>query len=208
MSELAALTSPSGVAMRWRLRAATAEAHGRMHAHAGFGAAAAGTIGADDYRRLLMRLYGFHRPFEDAARLAVDILGTDLDMGARARAPLLLADLQILGVDPSAAAVIPLWRPSIRLRSRGALLGALYVLEGSALGGVQIARALKDRAGGDIGKAHSFFAGHRERQSAMWRELLQELEALRRHEDEATQAEQAAVTTFEAFEDWMADWRN
>lgn len=207
MSELAALTSPSGLAMRWRLRAATAEAHERMHTHAGFGAAAEGTIGAQDYRQLLMRLYGFHRPFEDTARSAAEILGTDLDMSARARSPLLLADLQTLGVNPSAKATIPLWRPSIRLWSKGSLLGALYVVEGSALGGVQIARALRDRAGGG-GKAHSFFAGHRERQSAMWRELLQELEALRRHEDEATQAEQSAVTTFEAFEDWMADWRN
>jgi heme oxygenase (biliverdin-IX-beta and delta-forming) len=207
MNELATFTPTSGLALRWRLRTATARTHERMHAHAGFEAAAAGTISVLDYRRLLIRLYGFHRPFEDVARSAVDVFEVDLDMGARARSPLLLADLQTLGAEPSAEVSIPLWRPSIRLGSRGSLLGALYVLEGSALGGLQIARALNERAGRDVGKAHLFFAGHRQRQSGMWRELLRELEALRHHGDEEAQAEASAVATFDAFENWMAGWR-
>ena len=193
--------------MRWRLRAATAATHERMHAHAGFGAAAAGTIEPSDYRRLLVRLYGFHRPFEDVARSAVDIFRIDLDMSARARSPLLLADLRTIGFDPNAAATLPLWRPSIRLVSKGSLLGALYVLEGSTLGGVQIARALKDRVGNGLGKALLFFVGRGERQGAMWRELVQELESLREDDEEAMKAEDAAVATFKAFEDWMAGWR-
>ncbi len=202
-----ASTSSGGSAMRWRLRAATASTHERMHAHAGFEAAAAGTIRAPDYRRLLVRLYGFHRPFEEAARSAAEVFRIDLDMSVRARSPLLLADLQAIGFDPSAAAKLPLWRPSVRLVSKGSLLGALYVLEGSTLGGVQIARALKDRVGDGQGKALSFFVGRGKRQSAMWRELLEELESLREHHEEAMQAENAAVTTFKAFEDWMAGWR-
>jgi heme oxygenase len=207
MTEFASLASSGNSAMRWRLRAATATAHDRMHAHAGFGAAAAGTIEAPDYRRLLARLYGFHRPFEDVARSAVGVFRINLDMSARARSPLLLADLQTLGLDPSAATTVPLWRPSVRLMSKGSLLGALYVLEGSTLGGVQIARALKGRVGDDMGKARLFFVGRGERQGAMWRELLQELESLSAHDEEAIQAEDAAVTTFKAFEDWMAGWR-
>ena len=193
--------------MRWRLRAATATTHERMHAHAGFEAAAAGTIEVSDYRRLLVRLYGFHRPFEDIARSAADVFRIDLDLSARARSPLLLADLQTIGFDPSAAATLPLWRPSVRLVSKGSLLGALYVLEGSTLGGVQIARALKDRVGNGLGKALLFFVGRGERQGAMWRELVEELESLREDDEEAMKAEDAAVTTFKAFEDWMAGWR-
>ncbi len=162
--------------MRRRLRVATAATHERMHAHAGFEAAAAGTIEASDYRRLLVRLYGFHRPFEDIARSAADLFRIDLDMGARARSPLLLADLQTIGFDPNATAILPLWRPSIRLVSKGSLLGALYVLEGSTLGGVQIARALKHRVGNGLERALLFFVGRGEPQVSMWRELLEELE--------------------------------
>ena len=138
-----------------------------------------------DYRRLLVRLYGFHRPFEDVARSAVDVFRINLDMSVRARSPLLLADLQSIGFDPSAATTLPLWRPSIRLASKGSLLGALYVLEGSTLGGVQIARALKDRVGNDLEKALLFFVGRGERQGAMWRELLEELESSREDDEEA-----------------------
>ena len=207
MTEFATFASSGRSAMRWRLRAATATTHERMHAHAGFGAAAAGTIEASDYRRLLVRLYGFHRPFEDIARSAADVFRIDLDMNARARSPLLLADLQSIGFDPSAAATLPLWRPSVRLVSKGSLLGALYVLEGSTLGGVQIARALKGRVGNGLEKALLFFVGRGERQGAMWRELVEELESLREDDEEAMQAENAAVTTFKAFEDWMAGWR-
>ena len=167
----------------------------------------AGTIEAPDYRRLLARLYGFHRPFEDAARSAVDLFRIDLDLSARARSHLLLADLQTIGFDLSAAATLPLWRPSVRLVSKGSLLGALYVLEGSTLGGVQIARALKTRVGNGLGKALLFFVGRGAVQGAMWRHLLEELESLREDEDEAMQAEDAAVATFKAFEDWMAAWR-
>jgi heme oxygenase len=201
------LASSGRSAMRWRLRAATATAHERMHAHAGFGAAAAGTIEASDYRRLLVRLYGFHRPFEDAARLAVDVFRINLDLSVRARSPLLLADLRAIGFDPRTAATLPLWRPSVRLVSKGSLLGALYVLEGSTLGGVQIARALRDRVGNGLGKALLFFVGRGERQGAMWRELLEELESLREDDENAIQAEDAAVATFKAFEEWMAGWR-
>ena len=147
------------------------------------------------------------RPFEDIARLAADVFRIDLDMSARSRLPLLLADLQAIGLNPNAAATLPLWRPSVRLVSKGSLLGALYVLEGSTLGGVQIARALKHRVGNGLGNALLFFVGREERRGAMWRELLEELESLREDDEEAMRAEDAAVTTFKSFEDWMAGWR-
>jgi heme oxygenase (biliverdin-IX-beta and delta-forming) len=203
----AALALSKANAMRRRLRDATAAAHERMHAHAGFKGAAAGTIEPLDYRLLLIRLYGFHKPFEDLVRATADRVRLDLDMVDRARSPLLLADLQALGFDTNVEAGLPLWRPSVHLASKGALLGALYVLEGSTLGGVQIARALKDRGSGDVSNARLFFLGRGERQGAMWRELLQKLGALRDDDHEATEAEEAAVATFGAFEDWMSRWR-
>jgi heme oxygenase len=207
MTEFVSFAHSSRSALRWRLRAATATTHERMHAHPGFEAAAAGTIELSDYRRLLVRLYGFHRPFEEIARSATEAFKIDLDINARARSALLLADLQTIGLDSNAAVTLPLWRPSVRLVSKGSLLGALYVLEGSTLGGVQIARALKDRVGKGLENALLFFVGREERQGAMWRELVEELESFREDDEEAMEAENAAVSTFKAFEDWMAGWR-
>ena len=62
-------------AVRDRLRRETAEVHERLHRHPGLGAAARGSIAAEDYVRLLARLWGFHRAYEAAlaeARLELD----------------------------------------------------------------------------------------------------------------------------------------
>ena len=178
-----------------------------MHAHPGFAAAAAGGIQIADYRRLLARVYGFHRPFEVAVRNAVISAGVDFDVDERARSPALLADLQSLGLGADAIARLPLWTPSYSLVSEAALLGALYVLEGSTLGGVSIARALRGVLGDDSGDGMRFFLGRGDRQSVMWRDFLERLEALSEDQGQSAQAVEAAIVTFHDFETWMSGWR-
>jgi heme oxygenase (biliverdin-IX-beta and delta-forming) len=192
--------------LRALLRAATTAAHERMHAHAGFAAAAAGTIGVRDYRRLLARVYGFHRPFEAAAREAAASSGCDFDVEGCARLPALLADLKMLGLDSEAIARLPLWAPSYSLASEAALLGALYVLEGSTLGGAQIARALQGVVGDEAGDGRRFFLGRGDQRSSMWRDFLARLESLSEDPKSSEQAIGAAVATFEDFDVWMAGW--
>jgi len=193
--------------MRARLRAATAQAHERMHAHPGFAAAAAGAIQIADYRRLLARVYGFHRPFELAASEAVPSSGLEFDIRERARSPALVADLNSLGLGSDAIARLPLWAPRAPFVCAGSVLGALYVLEGSTLGGVQIARALRGVVGDDSGAGRRFFLGRGDQQSAMWRDFLERLEGLSEDQGQATKAIDAAVVTFEDFETWMGGWR-
>ena len=164
--------------MRSRLRAATAPAHERMHAHPGFAAAAAGAIGIADYRRLIARVYGFHLPFEAAAREAAASSGFDFDLEGRMRSPALLADLKALGVQSETIARLPLWAPSFYFASESVLLGAFYVLEGSTLGGVQIARTLRGVVGDDAGNGRRFFLGRGDRQSTMWKDFLEWVETL------------------------------
>ena len=45
------------------LRAATQAPPQRLHGHSGFSAILDGTIGPNDYRALLVRLYGFYQPY-------------------------------------------------------------------------------------------------------------------------------------------------
>jgi heme oxygenase (biliverdin-IX-beta and delta-forming) len=192
--------------MRARLRAATTAAHERMHAHPGFAAAAAGTIEIADYRRLLGRVYGFHRPFEAAACEVAATSGFDFDVEGRARTPALLADLTALGLDPETIARLPLWTPSYSFASEGALLGALYVLEGSTLGGAQIARALEGIVGDEAADGRRFFLGHGDKRGSMWRDFLVRLESLSEDAKNSGEAIDAAVATFEGFEAWMTGW--
>lgn len=187
--------------LRDRLREATQAAHERLHRHAGFAAAARGDITRDDYRLLLARLYGFHHPFECAtAARATDF---SLDLAERRRAPLLVQDLASLGVDAITVERLPLCGEEFGWTDAAALLGALYVTEGSTLGGVLIARALA-RVATD---ARRFYLGHGERNGEMWRNFVARLEAI---EDDAGQAAAiaSAQRTFLAFENWMNGWKS
>ena len=178
-----------------------------MHAHPGFAAAAGGRIALDDYRMLLARLYGFHRPFEALLRESAMTERTGIDVAERGRSPALAADLEVLGVDRTGIQRLPMWSPGRPLFGDGALTGALYVIEGSTFGGVQIARALRRAGGGDIGRALRFFEGHGDRQGALWRGFVLKIEELGGQPEAVAEAVEAANGTFADFEGWMAGWR-
>ena len=193
--------------LRMRLREATAQIHERLHGHAGLGAAATGAMARDDYRLLLARLWGFHKAFEEALDEAARSLALDIAMADRARAPMLEADLTTLGLDARQIAQLPRCDYIFRPADAPAFMGALYVVEGSTLGGVHIARALSGLFDGPEGEGRKFFLGYGERHSLMWRGFLARLDAFAGDEFCEAAAIEGAVRTFADFEIWMDGWR-
>ena len=95
------------------------------------------------YRSLLGRLYGLHLHVESAVqRFAAQLDGVDLQ--GCAHGGLLRADLAGLG---AAAGREQFDRPPLLVADASEVLGALYVLEGSTLGGQVICRLLSLRLG-------------------------------------------------------------
>ena len=197
----------AGGELRLRLRAATAQIHERLHGHAGLGAAASGRMALADYRLLLARLWGFHKAFECAIEEAACGLDLPIDMKARARAPMLEADLATLGCSAAEIPRLPHCDYMFRPRSAPACLGALYVVEGSTLGGRHIARALAGLFEGAEGEGRKFFLGYGAAHGAMWRGFLEQLDLLTGDEAREAEAIEGAVRTFEDFESWMDGWR-
>ena len=191
--------------MRWQLREATREVHERLHGHAGFAAVAAGSIGRGDYRALLLRLLGFHRAFDTVLATAAGQGWSGLDLAARSRSALLAEDLAALGLAGAEIETAPVCTAMFEPAAAAEFMGALYVVEGSALGGRELARALEPRLPGEAGR--HFFLGRGRAGGAQWADFLAELQRL----DGAAAAEAGAVrgaqATFAAFEGWMADWR-
>ena len=195
-----------GGELRHRLRAATAQIHERLHGHPGLGAAASGAIARADYGLLLARLWGFHTAFEQVLEDASRTLGLAIDMKARARAPMLEEDLATLGYSALQIARLPRCDAMLRLRNAPECLGALYVVEGSTLGGLQIARALCGLFDGEDGAGRKFFLGYGAAHGAMWRGFLDQLDVLSGDEAREAQAIEGAVRTFADFESWMNGW--
>ena len=124
-----------------------------------------------EYRTHLRKLLGFYIPLEE--QLARFSLPEILEMPKRFKKKWLIADLIALGESPESFARIPLYADINQITSISALVGALYVTEGSTLGGQVIHRALKENLqmpdsqmrfymayGSDTGRMWNLFKTH------------------------------------------------
>lgn len=155
-----------------RLRRDTADLHAAVEATTGL----PGSVRSrGDYVSLLSRLYSFHVAAEVVLmdpRWAAEWAGVPLDPARYRRAYLLAADLGALQVPvPRVVAPFP------PIEDFPTLLGCLYVLEGSALGGRVIGPAIRSVIG-DV--PTGFFDGVGRGQPSPWQSLT---EALNRFDD-------------------------
>lgn len=118
----------------------------------------------------------------------------------RRRAKLLVRDLETLGADPTQLpmATMP------ELRGNAELLGAMYVMEGSRLGGQMLARHV-ERVLGDVGqRSVQYLRGFGDSTGAMWKRFVEVLEA-EVPEEESELAVKSAQQMFRVFGAWMLD---
>lgn len=151
----------------------------------------AGTVSAEATARFLGKLYGFLLPYEAALEQRAAEFGPSWEIGQRRRAHLIRLDLP-------AADALPLCPQLPPLHTRAQLLGAMYVLEGSTLGGQLIARQLT-QAGIPLRR---YFSGYGELTGPRWKTFCQLLAA------EADETNQAAIVasaalTFERLHAWI-----
>ena len=177
------------------LRDATRDHHERVEATVDLRSR---TRSRDDYRALLASLLGLHGPFE--ARLAaLPWAEGGLDFDAHRRVDGLRRDLADLGADPD---TVPLADdlPALDLLADG--FGALYVLEGSALGGQIIAREAE--AALDLGGVGTrFLRGDGRAPGRLWRALGRALDGYLTTPERLDRARRAAEATFDAFGAWV-----
>jgi len=191
----AAEMSPAPAPLHGLLRDATLAAHERLHGHDGFAAVQAATIDLAAYRGLLLRLYGFHLPFETA-------MG-----GPRERSAWLEDDLRALDVAEAAIARAPRCARLPDLRGAARKLGALYVVEGSALGGRGLGRGLDPLLGRGVLAGRRFFLGRGAETGAAWKAYLARLASAPVTPDARAEIVEAASDTFTVFEAWMVGWK-
>ena len=178
--------------LRHALRTATADVHVRLHLHAGLASVAKGRIDIASYRQLLLRLYGFYRPFEDVA--GIEPL----------RSGWLASDLRVLATPDRRLAEAAVCAALPRLDSPQAVLGAMYVVEGSALGGRGLARQLNGLLGDATLSGRRFFASNGADTGRAWSTFVDRLDQVATR-DEMVVID-AAIATFCCFENWMDGW--
>ena len=150
----------------------------------------------EEYLTALQRLHGVVSAWE---LLAETVSSTELRimLETRARRFLLEDDIRALqGQVPAGTAPLP------QFRSRAEFLGALYVMEGSRLGGQFIARHVSAVLGLKDGIGTSYFRGFGEKTGSNWKELLRILESEISESDTGSTIA-GARAMFQAFGTWM-----
>lgn len=126
----------------------------------------------EQYRETLERFYAFYRPFETDVmpRLTPEWSALFED---RRKLPALISDLEFVGSINSHLFVCPDFPDYSNLLQ---ILGALYVIEGSTLGGQMIARHVREVLGLSENEGLQFFSSYGAEVGPKWktfRELLQ-----------------------------------
>jgi heme oxygenase len=156
------------------------------------------------YVRLLKSFYGFHRPLEAAIAAAMSpTQREDFELPRRLRASKLARDLAFLGVPPEEVTALPDCEDLPAVLTPAQAIGALYVLEGSTLGGQFILKRLTAQLDVDAERGAAYYAGHGGDTGPLWKRFGERVNALPLSETERTDAVQAAVGTFEGLERWM-----
>lgn len=181
--------------------AVTQAVHERLHRHPLLSPLLGTGLTHARYRAALVALFGF----QDGAAQALaasTVAGTDGPGPVAERLVLLQADLEALGVPPSASAQKPCaWLPVPE--SAPAYWGVRYVVDGSALGGRVIARTVATQLGLAADTGLGYFSGLREATGEAWRELCQRLALELASEPARIEAGETAVQTFLRLEAWL-----
>lgn len=153
---------------------------------------------AAGYLRLLEIFYGFYKPVEEKIGEFIDH-SHFTDFHQRRKSASLLQDMEQMDMQSSGMLCADL--PEISGAAQS--LGALYVLEGSTLGGSVICKLLKKEMGDSAPQLFVFFNGYGEETMGMWMKFK---EKLNNYTDDAAIQRQimaAANETFIKFKNWI-----
>lgn len=143
-----------------------------------------------DYAALLKNFNDYFNSLENAIApyITPDVLA---DYSQRRNSAYIKQDIAELGGDPAATAVeVP------EIKNALEAMAALYVMEGSIMGGKIIVQML---AKANITKGVSFFSGYGEDTGKMWGTFVQALDRTGTNEDDENTAVKIANETFNCF---------
>ncbi len=116
-----------------------------------------------DYVKFLKLMYGYYSALEKRVQDYV----SDMEIGKRRKAERLLEDISYF----ESTATPDICKELPPITSHAEALGAMYVMEGSTMGGKIIAKMIEGQAGINGPSGFSFFNGYGEENGRMWEEF-------------------------------------
>jgi heme oxygenase len=145
----------------------------------------------------LIKFWGFHLPIEERLGAFPDWQAYNFDFTKRRKLSLLQKDLLNLGLSQEQIENIPLCQDLPELKSFAQALGAMYVLEGSTLGGRFILQQMQKT----IQRGCAYFDSYGEKTPSMWKEFCNLLDSYSANQEDEILS--AAIQTYEKLNAWM-----
>ncbi len=155
------------------------------------------------YVDILKRYFGLLIQFEEqvAGHAGWKIMNRNFETCLKS--PLLLKDLDYLGVEPEQRVHPVTHGLRFDCLSVPEFMGTLYVIEGSSLGGRVIARKLEQHLGLTTTTGAAYFNGYGDRSYANWRNFCQQLELYSESIEDPSPIVDAANHAFSTFKQAM-----
>lgn len=160
-------------------------------------------VSKNDYRKYLCALYGFVAGFE--TYIYPELTAFISDAGQRKRANLLADDLASLGQNIAECEILPGSYFHAMYNDPYAALGALYVLEGSTLGGQLIQKHLQKTLGATGPISTAYFVGHGPHTGTMWKQFLTQFTSVGENTNKQENIIDGALRTFRLLDQLMTD---
>ncbi|SFE22214.1 Heme oxygenase [Paenibacillus algorifonticola] len=191
-----------------RLKEETADNHKQIEDNRFAKAILNQTLNITDYSLYLQKFYGFIKPVERhiaAWAEAQNLQELRIFLQSRAKSPLLERDLIALGLSEEQVQQLPECKQLPELAAAASVLGYMYVIEGSTMGGQIITRQVRkflpftDHAS----EGTAYFNAYGTETRAKWAEFSQFVSESALTEEEANQVVETAKQTFLTLEVWF-----
>lgn len=184
------------------LRAATADSHKQLELNNLSLALLSDNVTEDIYSSYLSQLYSFVNGFEE---IIYPLLPHHfLNIYQRKKAHLIDEDLKIYDITKKKFTII---EKSFFIKTYPDIYsaaGALYVLEGSTLGGLIIVKHLQKKLAPGFIKS-AYFSAYQHKTGSMWKEFLQQLSSVPTSDFEEQQIIAGAIKTFQIINNLLSN---
>lgn len=161
-------------------------------------------IDLQTYTAILKAFYGFYKPFESHIKNSPLSFREDLHMQERYKLSMLEADLLSLGLSSHEINSLPLCSNLPSLDSLEEIFGAIYVLEGSTLGGMVLTKHFSKKFDLENLKGLSFYNSYGSKTVEMWRNFQVFLgNQAKNHELDSKKIISSAKSTFSSLHQWL-----
>lgn len=198
------ISSVSGTARQY-LRDGSHAEHLRLNQHPLLNGITRPTYDLVSYQRVLLAYFHFYASLETAIDQALAAGLSRFSYDARRKLAWLASDLEYFAIDPESRRPCLPFAPS-RFANEAELLGALYTIEGSSLGGLVISRHLAEHHGLTASSGARFFHGYGAQTMPLWGRFEAFMNAGLAHETLRHAALVTAKSTFTMMESMLDEY--